>query len=116
MNKTFTSLLVAAAASVCAMPGVAAADSQSELQVYTRKVAYSDLDISTPRGAETLKIRLRNAADYVCTGGTGDTVVRTSPRYRKCVHDASHRAVAHSSNPMVAALYGAEAPTKVAEK
>ena len=114
MTKTAVSLLAAAGLVVCAVPA-AAADPQSDLQVYTRKVSYSDLDISTPRGAETLKIRLRNAADYVCTGGTGDMLVRTSPRYRKCVHEASHRAVESSSNPIVAALYGAGAPTKVAE-
>lgn len=67
-------------------------------------VDYSDLDISSPAGAQALIDRMRNAASQAC-GQSPDRRSFMYPYYRTFVANALDRGVASVNSPMVAELY-----------
>jgi UrcA family protein len=73
-----------------------ASDSPASATV-TRPVGYSDLDVSTTKGAKTLYLRIRYAAETLCEGAAtwgkkeGDA----------CVHKAVNDAVARVDAPLL---------------
>jgi UrcA family protein len=114
--KTFTISLVAAALVTGFATQAVAGPSQDETTV-SKKVSFPELDLSKPQGAKTLLLRIHNAAAYVCASGREVGPVQSiSPSYRRCVRDASTRAVAQVNNPMVTALYGGAVGTEIAAK
>jgi len=78
----------------------------SRRDVVTRSVvvAYGDLDLSAPAGAQTLYVRLRSAARTVCA--PRDTRVAELRRdWSQCVDDALDNAVAATGIERVVAIH-----------
>jgi UrcA family protein len=71
----------------------------------TAKVSYSDLDLSTKAGAQTLLTRIEVAANSACgTINHSPLFPREASEHRKCVDDAVGRAVGGIDAPLVASL------------
>lgn len=115
MKTTIISLL-ATAALVTGFATEATASPSNDGATVSRKVAYPDLDLTQPQGARALLHRIRNAAAYVCANGATRPLEYSSRSYRKCVRDASDRAVADVHSSMVTALYTGASGTEVASK
>jgi len=77
-------------------------------------VNYSDLDLSSPAGAQALIERMRRAANQACAPSP-DRRSFMYPFYRTCVADALDRGVASVNSPVVAELYRGN-PTLLAAK
>jgi UrcA family protein len=76
-------------------------------EVYSSKVGYSDLDLSTDKGDQELLARIHHAAREVCNRSYSAWTpgLSADAGYMHCVKDASNRAVAQLNNPMVTAAY-----------
>ena len=114
MKTSMISLLAAAALVSGFTVTEAVAGPSNDEGIYSRKVAYPDLDISRPQGAKALLYRIRSAASIVCSSGLSQPLRNTSRAYRECVRDASNRAVADVNSPMVTALHNGVVGTEVA--
>jgi len=115
--KTTVISLFAATAIAAGYATHAAADVQTSPDTQARKVGYSDLNLSTAQGAGALLHRIRRAAALVCSAGDPSPMQQwTSRGYRKCVRQASDRAVADVHSPMVTAIYSAGREIKIAGK
>ncbi len=68
------------------------------------RVDYSDLNLQTRAGAETLHERLRAAARSVCPD-TSSRDLRTALAGRQCVANAVNRAVAEVAQPQLALVH-----------
>jgi UrcA family protein len=67
-------------------------------------VRYSDLDLNTTTGAETLYARLQLAAAHVC--GPSDSIELTQrTATRRCQNELVARSVASVRSPQLAAVY-----------
>ena len=77
-------------------------------------VAYNDLDLQSPAGAQTLLERLKRAAYRACGGDPKlHRAYRTRPEktikvYEECRADAMKRAVDQINAPLVARMYAEE--------
>jgi UrcA family protein len=106
LSKTaFTTLFVAATFGMAFTQSVAAKPASSEGITVSKTVHFSDLDISTEAGAQSLLSRIRRAANYVCGGNDRRLQLSRGPGYRACVRDATSKAVADVGNPTVTAMY-----------
>lgn len=94
---TLTFGLLAAQATLAAMPGTDSARS--------RVVSLSGLDLSRPADAAHLYRNILKAATYVCEPLKGDDLAR-SMHFRKCVNDTVTRAVADVQAPLLARAGG----------
>ncbi|HEY0802044.1 MAG TPA: UrcA family protein [Steroidobacteraceae bacterium] len=56
-------------------------------------IRYEDLNLASASGVATLKHRIAHATEAVC-GDLSTSVLRLSTQYRRCVKDASDRALA----------------------
>jgi UrcA family protein len=95
--KLATVLAVGAAGMVAAAAQARAADSDSR----SITVSVRDLDLSTTRGQETLRRRVKWAADIVC-GLPDSRDLRLLSEYRNCVDEATNTALAQAKVPQLA--------------
>jgi len=91
-----TAIFGALGLSVCV---VAAADRSAE----SRTVSFADLDISTPAGAHMLYMRIRAAAQVVCSY----YFFATDADKARCVRDATAGAVTKINQPALCAVFNA---------
>jgi UrcA family protein len=95
--------------------------------VVSKPVSTAGLDLGNPADAQTLYMRLRRAADDVCTRGTRiDLLPSDNPR--GCLEKALGNAVRQAHSPLVtqaylvdhtlhdAATWGIELPSEVAKR
>jgi UrcA family protein len=89
-----TAITVGAAA-MATVPAHARVDESAPRSI---TVNVQDLDLSSPRGQDVLRRRIRWAADIVC--GSPDTRdLRMVGEYRSCVNDAANEALAQLEFP-----------------
>lgn len=115
MRTTYITSLGLTVALVSALAGGTAAASASDTPS-SRVVRVSDLNLSTPEGADVALQRIRRAAQYVCGDGSNAHILWTSRSYRSCVQQASGRAIADLGNPMVTARGNGSKPVQIAGK
>lgn len=97
MLKTFSALAALAAASAIVVPTVSNAE-----QILSVRVPYSDLNLASRAGQDTLTSRISGAAKYVCEGDLNtidaisavfacrsDAVASAQPAYRAAVAEAT---------------------------
>jgi UrcA family protein len=88
-------IVAATAAPAFAQPGVT---------TLSERVVFSDLDLSSPVGVKTLKLRVKMAIDGVC-GRSRDSASRTIRReIAACRAKAMEEAVVLNNDPLVASL------------
>lgn len=71
-------------------------------------IAYSDLDLARPEGAQTLYRRIASAARYVC-GPVDNRQLRSYRSFRDCVQDAVDEAVRQIDRGTLTALHRQQA-------
>ncbi len=76
-----------------------------DVEVKSERVSYADLDLSGPAGARTLLLRIRGAAEQVCSPEAFIRDFRDSADYRDCKGEAMARAVDQVDLPLVADEY-----------
>jgi UrcA family protein len=76
------------------------------------KVRYSDLDLTTQAGADTLYHRIRGAARQVC--GYEASSFWGQRSFRNCVNGAVGNAVATVNSPLLTALHAGTSPAMTA--
>lgn len=69
------------------------------------RIAYSDLNLSTPAGVATLYQRIRGAAKQYCEPERLLTGTRVSTTYDHCVEEAVATTVRKLNNPGLSALH-----------
>lgn len=69
------------------------------------RVAYGDLNLSHPAGAQTMLNRINEAASRVCGGIPHPRELMEKRFYRTCVRAATDNAVAQLNAPLVTALH-----------
>jgi UrcA family protein len=97
------------AATLVALACVANGDSAQAAepsQPLTKKITYSDLNLNSERGARKLFVRLRLAAQEVCTPYESIELTRRRA-WQSCVNDALAAAVEKVDKPLVTALHNA---------
>ncbi len=106
--RTMAAGAIASAALGLVSVNVAHADSDND--VSSVKVVFSDLDLATPKGSMLLFIRLQDAAETVC-GDDFQTVSLVERReIRQCQQAAVESAVARVDRPLLTALYDRHYP------
>jgi UrcA family protein len=88
--------------------GLAQAGTQTEqslTDIPRITVAYDDVNIATPRGADVVLARIVNAARQVCASGSGLRGVREAQEIRQCVRTATQAAVREINAPQLSALF-----------
>ena len=78
---------------------------QSLLDVPRVTVAYDDVNIASPRGADVVLARIVMAARQVCESGSGMRGVRNAQDIRQCIRSATQAAVRDSNAPQLTALF-----------
>lgn len=73
------------------------------------EVRYSDLDLDKAAGVASLYARLQNAAEQVCSIGSGPQGLVLSSSERACVTAALEQAVANVDRPALTAYHAARA-------
>jgi UrcA family protein len=73
------------------------------------EVRYTDLDLDKEAGVANLYARLRNAAEQVCSLGSGPAALFLSSSERACVTAALDEAVTNVDRPAVTAYHAARA-------
>jgi UrcA family protein len=73
------------------------------------EVRYTDLDLDKEAGVANLHARLRNAAEQVCSLGSGPSALILSSNERACVTAALGQAVANIDRPALTAYHAAKA-------
>lgn len=97
--------LMAAAMLVVGFAQAGKADNQSLTDIPRITVAYDDVNIATPRGADVVLARIVNAARQVCASGSGLRGVREAQEIRQCVRAATQAAVREINAPQLSALF-----------
>jgi UrcA family protein len=110
LPTTFTGIRGLIAAAIFGLLGlglcvVAAADPSAA----SRTVKFADLNISSPSGAHVLYMRIRAAAQVVCSY----YFFATDADKARCVRDATADAVAKINQPALSAVYNANNRTSV---
>jgi UrcA family protein len=80
-------------ASAIALPFYAATASADDASQRTIRVRYDDLNLSSAFGVNVLKHRVMRAAKQAC-GNDDELELRLSGGYRRCVTEATERALA----------------------
>jgi UrcA family protein len=101
-NRRRSSLSALVALFAVALPIAA---SQAAAGRDTIRIRYSDLNLSTTAGVETLYDRIRTAAADYCEPARLLTGTRVSPGYARCVKDAVATTVRQIGNPGLTALH-----------
>ncbi len=74
-------------------------------EVRSKHVRYTDVDISTAHGAETLVRRIKNASEMVCGPRKGKMSLHERSAYNQCMKEAMDEAVLSANSPAVTAAY-----------
>jgi UrcA family protein len=101
MSRTFVTVCLAALGLIAASPA-AAGDGMIRV---TETVRYSDLDLTTPKGAQVMLRRLEVAADRACAEPDSMALPRAAVYARQCRARMMPRALAQLHAPMVSAEY-----------
>lgn len=101
LSKTLVTAIAATLAITLAAPAVQAAEPAA---VLTKVVAYGDLDVNSPMGAQVLYARVRSAAREVCQPLEGRDL-KTKLAWRQCYDSALNGAVRGIHQPALTALY-----------
>jgi UrcA family protein len=96
--------VIAAALALTAL-ACPAATAHAQVQAGSLRVSYDDLNLSSPKGAETLMRRLNAAADKVCGWRPSPRQLRAVIRFKACMNDSVSRAVAEVNSPQLTALH-----------
>ncbi len=91
-------LVAATAVGIAALATTPAHARIDESEPRTITVNVQDLDLATPRGQDTLRRRIKWAADVVC-GSPNTRDLRLLSEYRNCVNDATNGALAQVGFP-----------------
>lgn len=102
------SLSMSAALFATAGAALAAPDGQARTEV----VAISDLNLSSPVGANVALGRLTRAADRVCANGADVRQLAAWADYQACRRHALDSGVSHLAAPLVTARYFKQAPVQ----
>ena len=73
-------------------------------QTVSMRVSTADLNLESQAGAQVMLHRIHYAASIVCGFRADDSVLAMSRTYRRCMDDATERAVGKLDNPIVSAL------------
>jgi UrcA family protein len=100
-------LIAAGAAALAAATGASARSLHMSESDTTRSVAvdYSDLNLSSVRGAQALVDRVRAAANIACGETSSHLDLGRALGHRACVAAASERAIESLNTPLVSAVY-----------
>ncbi len=71
----------------------------------SKHVRYTDVDISTSHGAETLVRRIKNASEMVCGPHKGKMSLKERTDYKQCMKEAMDDAVQSVNSPTVTDAY-----------
>ena len=104
--SSFRSLALVAVLSLLGSAQALAGDGSRSI-----KVGYSDLDLTTQAGADTLYHRIRGAARQVCGY---DSSFWDQRSFRNCFNSAVGNAVAKVNNPLLTTLYAGKSPAVTA--
>jgi len=107
-TSTFLRGLIATAMFGTLAPGLGIA-SAAEPSAASRTVKFADLDASSPTGAHVLYIRIRAAAQVVCSA----YFFATDSDKARCVRDATADAVSEINQPALSAVFNANNRTAV---
>lgn len=94
-----------AAALVLAPAGASSAVAQPPAETRSIRVAYDDLDMSSPAGAKALLLRLKAATSKVCGRAPWNMLITESMHHKACVDSAMSRAVMEANIPQVTELF-----------
>jgi len=97
--------LIAPAMLVAGLAHAGTPAGQSLLEVPRVVVAYDDVNIATPRGADVVLQRIVMAARQVCEAGSGLRGVREAQDIKQCVRAATQAAVREINAPQLTALH-----------
>jgi UrcA family protein len=98
------SVSYAAFALVALLFGAAGVQAQEVPKSLTKTVAYGDLNLESPKGAETLYARLRRAAEAVCVPFDSREMARKH-LWQTCYDNALTAAVAQINHTSLTALH-----------
>jgi UrcA family protein len=105
-SESIPSVIAATLVALACLANGVSAQAGEPSQPLTKKITYSDLNLNSERGARKLFVRLRLAAQEVCT--PYESVEFTRRRaWHSCVNDALASAVEKVNKPMVTALHNA---------
>jgi UrcA family protein len=102
MSHLFTSMIAAALVSAAAGAPAAA---QPWVETRSVRVAYDDLDMSSPAGAKTLLLRMKAATLKVCGRTPPQMLIKETIQHKACLDGAMSRAVMEANIPQVTALF-----------
>jgi UrcA family protein len=100
-----SSCAVAAASLMLAVPAAFAGDGGI-------RVGYSDLDLTTQKGVDTLYRRIHTAAGRYCEELHSRTGSRIATGYEECVTDAVNNTVSSLNLPSLSALHAGRSKQK----
>src|SRR5262245_1223633 len=108
-------------AAILAMAVPAAAETHVKVTPgnnYRATITYSDLNLSSPAGAETMLWRIRRAAELVCGDPLGPTrfPITNARRHRQCMVKTMDVAVKSLDAPLVTARHTGVSPTQLASQ
>ena len=78
---------------------------QTLLEIPRVTVAYDDVNIASPRGADVVLARIVAAARQVCESGSGMRGVREAQDIKQCIRAATQAAVREINAPLLTALF-----------
>jgi UrcA family protein len=107
--------LFATAACAAALFFAAAAPASAQSQVESRVVAFGDLDLDSPEGADVLIRRIQMAADVVCGDRPGPQGIAERYNIRGCEIQTTEYAINDVGHPMVLGRYYGHTPEVVVE-
>jgi UrcA family protein len=103
-SKSTAAILAAGLLALAGIAGGGMAQADEPSQSLTKIVAYGDLNLESPQGAQVLYSRLRNAARSVCTPLEGRDLVQLHS-WQTCFNHAVDSAVVEVNKALVSALH-----------
>jgi len=113
IRSALASLIFASIASIAAAPAALAEPGRMTVSV---SVAYADLNLANPRGAQTMLHRLEAASDKACGGRPAPRFHKQWQQYRACTNEALSKAVAEIDAPLVTALFSKDGGMNIAAR
>jgi UrcA family protein len=100
-----TTLHLFAAAALAAISVQGASAQPADTEIHRLTVHYSQVDASTPQGAQATVQHVRQAARDVCAPIADPRDFQATADYQACLRNASDQAVKDIGSPAVAAAY-----------
>lgn len=111
MNTRLTLTALAAIAALGFVSTAQAADDSSTVSV---RVSYSDLNLSSPAGAQAVLRRITQAAKGICGAEPGINDLSSHQAYGRCVKQIVDHSVTSLDKPMVTAMNAGQTASQVA--